>query len=126
MSTDNEQSPFEQRTRELLRDSAENLNGSTRSRLTQARAAAIAQRSSARRWFEFRYLAPAGAVATALLVTVMITGHHRGPGVNDPAGNTLYDMELLADTDALELSQESDLEFIEWAAAMGEQGKAGI
>ena len=46
-------------------------------------------------------------------------------GVNEAAGNALYDLELLADADAFELTQETDLEFIEWAAAMGEQDQAG-
>jgi hypothetical protein len=34
-------------------------------------------------------------------------------------------MDLLADADGFDLAQETDLEFIEWAAAMGEQDGAG-
>ena len=37
----------------------------------------------------------------------------------------MYDIELLADADAYEISQETDLDFIEWAAAMGEKDVAG-
>lgn len=125
MKQDNELSPFEQRARTLLRDSAQNLDATTRARLTQARAAAISQRESAPGWFSFRYLAPAGAMATAVLVTMLFMDRPDAPGVNDPAGSALYDLELLADADAFELSQETDLEFIEWAASMGEQDKAG-
>lgn len=125
MNQDNELSPFEQRARTLLRDSAQNLDGATRARLTQARAAAIAQREATPGWFNFRYLAPAGAMAAAVLVTMLFIERPDAPGVNDPAASALYDLELLADADAFELSQETDLEFIEWAAAMGEQGKAG-
>ncbi len=125
MNQDNELTPFEQRTRALLRDSALNLDGVTRSRLAQARAAALEQRAR-RPWFDFRYLAPAGAMAAALLVTVLFVGHQDAPrSVNDSTGSALYDLDLLADADAYELSQESDLEFIEWAAAMGERGQAG-
>lgn len=125
MNQDNDLSPFEQRTREVLRNSTRNPDGATRARLAQARAAALAQRDSRPGWFYFRYLAPAGAMAAALLVTVMITTQQDAAGVNDPAASALYDLELLADSDAFELSQETDLEFIEWAASMGENGKAG-
>ena len=126
MTHDNELSPLEQRARSLLRDRVHNLDGATRSHLAQARSAAIAQRDARPGWFTFRYLAPAaGVVATAALVTVLITGRQDVSGVNDPADSALYDLELLADADAFELSQETDLEFIEWAASMGEQGQAG-
>jgi hypothetical protein len=124
MNNDNGLSPFEQRARALLRDSVQKLDGSTRSQLAQTRAAALSQRDAPPGWLSFRYLAPAGAMATALLVAVLVTGRQDATGVNDPAASALYDLELLADADAFELSQE-DLEFIEWAAAMGEQGKAG-
>jgi hypothetical protein len=125
MNHDNEVSPFEQRMRTLLRDSAHNLDGATRARLAEARTAAMSQRETRPGWFNFRYLAPAGAMAAALLVTLLFTGGQDAPGVNDVAGSALYDLELLADADAFELSQETDLEFIEWAASMGEQGEAG-
>jgi hypothetical protein len=127
MNQDNEElTPFEQRTRALLRDSTGQLDGATRSRLAQARAAALAAHDTRRNWLDFRYLAPAGAMAAALLVTVLFVGRQDAPGgVNETAGSALYDLELLADADAFELTQEGDLEFIEWAAAMGEQGQAG-
>lgn len=116
---------FEQRTRALLRDSAEGLDGATRSRLARARAAALEARAPRGGWLRFRYLAPAGAMAAAVLVTVLFIG--RGPQpVNEVAGGALDDMELLADADAFELSQENDLEFIEWAAGMSAEGAPGI
>ncbi|MEO6366433.1 MAG: hypothetical protein ABIP38_00440, partial [Steroidobacteraceae bacterium] len=65
--------------------------------------------------------APAGAMAAALLVSVLFLARQDNPNpVNDSTGGALYDLELLADTDAYELTQETDLEFIEWAAAMGD------
>jgi hypothetical protein len=124
MKHENELSPFEQRARDLLQDSTRNLDGATRARLAQARAAATSQLDARPVWLSFRYLAPAGAMAAAILVAMLFT-LPRDAGVNDPSGNALYDLELLADADAFELSQEADLEFIEWAASMGEQGKAG-
>ena len=125
MNQDNELSPFEQRARDALRNSARNLDGAARSRLSQARAAAMAQRDTRPDWFQIRFLAPAGAVVAAVFLTVLVPGRHDASGVNDPGVSALYDLELLADSDAFELSQETDLEFIEWAASMGENGKAG-
>jgi hypothetical protein len=126
MNQDNETTEFERRTQALLRESVEQLDGATRSKLAQARSKALAQRGARSRWLDLRLLAPAGAMAAALLVTVLFVGRHDGSGpVNDSTGGALYDLELLADADAYELTQESDLEFIEWAATMGEQDQAG-
>lgn len=126
MNQDNETTEFERRTQALLRDSVDNLDGATRSRLARARSAALAARETRRGWLDFRYLAPAGAMAAAVLVTVLFVVRQDGSGaVNDSAGGALYDLELLADADALDLTQETDLEFIEWAAAMGERDQAG-
>ena len=49
----------------------------------------------------------------------------RGAPVNDNAGTALLDLSVLADADALELGEETDLEFIEWAAAMARQDAVG-
>jgi hypothetical protein len=123
MNNDNE-TEFERRTQALLRDSVDQVDAATRSRLTQARNQALATRQQ-RSWLDFRYLAPAGAMAAALLMSVLYIGGPDSPGVNEAAGSALDDLELLADADAYELTQETDLEFIEWAAAMGEQDQAG-
>jgi len=123
MNPENE-TEFEKRAQAALRSSVEQLDGATRSRLALARSHALAQRE-ARSWFDFRYLAPAGAMAAAVLMSVLYLGRPDAPGVNEATGNALYDLELLADADAFELTQETDLEFIEWAAAMGEQDQAG-
>jgi hypothetical protein len=122
----NEPSEFERRAAALLRDSAENLDGATRARLTRARVAALEPASGARAWLHFRYLAPAGAMAAAVLATVLVLGPGRQAGpVNDAPSSALYDMDLLADADAFEIAQEADLEFIEWAAAQGELDAGG-
>jgi hypothetical protein len=118
----NGQDEFEQRAAQLLRTSADELDGATRSRLARARAAALEPAARVSRWFDFRYLAPAGAVAAAVLATVLFIGQGESGSVNDSSGTALYDMDLLADTDALDIAQETDLDFIEWAAAQGEQG----
>jgi hypothetical protein len=116
-----------QRAGELLRTSADELDGATRSRLARARAAALQQHTRPRRWPILRQLAPVGAVAAAALVAVLLTSPDAAPPaeVNLATTAALYDLELLADADAWELSQEADLEFIEWAAAMTELEGAG-
>jgi len=120
-----ETAEFERRTQALLRDSVDRVDGATRSRLAQARSKALEPRSGRSGWLDFRYLAPAGAMAAAALLTVLIVAPRDDSNpVNDSGGGALYDLELLADADAYELTQEADLEFIEWAAAMSEE-KAG-
>jgi hypothetical protein len=117
---------FGSRAGDLLRASADDMDAATRSRLARARAAAIGQAAQPRRWLTLRHLAPAGAVAAAALVALVLFQQGNGPdGAIDATPSTLYDLELLADADAWELSQEADLEFIEWAAAMAELEGAG-
>ena len=68
---------FEQRTRSLLLESADGLPGALRSRLTQARYAALEARraaapASTRSWMG------AGAAATAVLVALLVFVPHHG------------------------------------------------
>ncbi|MET0280392.1 MAG: hypothetical protein ABW278_04610 [Steroidobacteraceae bacterium] len=115
---------FERRAGQLLRDGADNLDGPTLARLARARAAAI--EPPRHRWFDLRYLAPAGATAAALLLTLLYLGPGSAPdAVNAGHAGALDDMELLADAEAFELGEEADLDFIEWAAAMGPAASAG-
>lgn len=115
---------FAARAAKALRASADDLDGATRARLGHARRAAL-DAAGRPGWLEFRYLAPAGAMAAAVLATVLFIGGGQPAGVNDGTAAALYDLELLADADAFELSQETDLEFIEWAAAIAELEGAG-
>jgi hypothetical protein len=117
---------FAQRAGEVLRASAENVDAAARSRLAQARAAAVERAAAPRQWLSLRYLAPAGALASAALVALLLVTPGRTPDeVNASVPAALQDLELLADADAWELSQEADLEFIEWAAAMAEMEGTG-
>jgi hypothetical protein len=117
---------FEKRTRQALVTSADNLDGATRSRLTQARHAALS-RTEPRSWLAWPQLAPAGAMAMAVLALFLyVRQTNLQRDVNQDAGSTLSDIDLLADVDAYELSQEGDLEFVEWAATMGERDPADI
>jgi len=110
---------FEQRTRQLLLDSVESLPAQTRSRLTRARYAALSSRPSwsgslTRRWMP----AGAGALAAAVLVVVFLVGPHgENPAANVLANATPEDIEMLADSDAVQLGREDDVDydFYEWA-----------
>jgi hypothetical protein len=124
MSNDTEKTPFERRASQLLRESVDSLDAATRSKLTQARHAALENISARPAWPGLRVLAPGGAVAAVAVVAMVLwSGAGHQPGGD--SGGTFDDIELLADADAYEISQESDLDFIEWAATMGEKDVAG-
>jgi hypothetical protein len=108
---------FERRTHDILEESASRLDGRTRSRLTQARHAALEQLAHpARNWW--RSYVPAGAAAAVAVLAVVIWS---GPAENLPlvaqAGSPVDDIELLADAEAPDFADGGeDLEFYEWAA----------
>jgi len=110
--------PFEKRTQEVLEESAKRLDGRTRSRLTQARHAALARLEQPQRFGWRAYLPASAAAGAAVLAVVIYTGR---PAVNGaPGPGAAEDMELIADVDAPDFADEGeDLEFYEWAA--GEQ-----
>jgi negative regulator of sigma E activity len=122
-----ETTEFEKRTRAALVASADNLDGATRSRLTQARHAALSLTEPRSTWLAWPQLVPAGAAAVAVLALILyVRQSDVQRDVNQDAGSTLSDIDLLADSDAYDISQESDLEFMEWAAAVGDSDPADI
>lgn len=119
------QDAFEQRVTGLLRASASELDAATSAQLARARRTAL-QATGARTWPGLRYLVPAGAMAAALLLAVILIARQQTPGVIRDAGTlTTLDIELFSDAEAWELAQEPDLEFIEWAAASARAEGAG-
>src|SRR5689334_14152765 len=101
---------FERQTRALLEDSVSRVDGRIRSRLNQARHAALAEAS--RRpslWQRFSLMPATGVVAAATLVAFVLWPHaHHGDSMPSEGGH-VEDLELLADSDALDLvSDESD------------------
>lgn len=128
MSTDEQDlEAFGRRAGEHLRSDAAGMDAATRTRLAQARAAAL-DAARPQRLPAARLLVPAGALASAALLAVLLTPGDQveGDGVNALAAAALYDLELIADGDAWALSEEADLEFIEWAAGMAElEGPGG-
>jgi hypothetical protein len=127
MSAQGEQlTDFERRARVALEESVSRIDGRVRSRLNQARQAAVEASVSRRRplFSRFFTLVPtASAAAAALLVAVFLV--HSGPqsglpspaGHEDPAG--IGDLDLLADSDGLDMVEEGgdgSGSFYEWAA----------
>jgi hypothetical protein len=108
---------FEKRTQEVLEESTGRLDGRTRSRLTQARHAALAQLERPARSIWRSYVPAGSAAAVAILGVVLWSGRaveeHRVVAGASP----VEDIELLADADASDFVDDGeDLEFYEWAA----------
>jgi negative regulator of sigma E activity len=126
MSAQGEQlTDFERRARVALEESVMRIDGRVRSRLNQARHAAVEAAASRRRplFSRFFTLVPtASAAAAALLVAVFLV--HSGPQTGLPTpGNhaqpSVEDLDLLADSDGLDLVEEGgdgSGSFYEWAA----------
>jgi len=124
-------SAFERNVRTVLEQSVQHIDARTRSRLNQARQAALAAQAAPRRaswWRSLAHMPAAGAAAAALLVAVTFM-QHRGPGelpvLEGPhtavAGE---DYDLLADSEGLDLVENGDGQFYEWAAAQADNGES--
>jgi hypothetical protein len=114
---------FERNARRLLEESVARLDGRTRSRLNQARQAALeAVGKRPQTWWRSYTLMPTAGAAAALLVAVVLW--HREPNLEAPAleahAGVVEDMDLLADSDALELMDNWDGSFYEWAASQSD------
>jgi hypothetical protein len=129
MSAGEQLTDFERLSREALEESVLRIDGRVRSRLNQARQAAVEAASARRRPFFARYftLVPtAGAAAAAVLVAMVLW--HRAPQVDFPGqpmeSQKVEDLDLLADGEALDLVQDGDGSgsFYEWAADQTEAG----
>jgi len=125
LTSERRQRAFEERSRALFKESVDGLDMRTRSRLTQARHAALAaaDRSSHRAWFARKPLwtSAAGVTAAAVLGIVLWfggpLGHH---GVISAEGQSNFeDLDIVASSDdtagdPMEMLQD-DIEFYDWA-----------
>jgi hypothetical protein len=129
---------FERRLHGLLEESVARVGGHARSRLNQARHAAVAEAARPRRWRLPRlfmtgvgrrglWMPAAGAVAAALLVAFLMWPHApRGYPAAEASRARAEDLELLADGDGMDLMQSGDGQFYEWAMAQADKsGPAG-
>ncbi len=116
-------SPFERNARAVLAESVRRIDARTRSRLNQARQAALAAASPRRSFLSrFTMMPAAGAAVAAVLVAVMLWHHRPAGDMRGAEGQHLAveDMDLLADGEALDLVEQGDGSFYEWAAAQSD------
>ena len=124
---------FEERAKVLFHDSVDGLDFALRSRLTQARHAAIEAASASRRpWFaRIGVLTPAaGVTAAAVLGAFLWLG---SPSAQHPVTvadgqSSLEDLEIVASLDegsgdAMDMLQD-DIEFYDWADKAANSGPA--
>jgi DNA-binding transcriptional LysR family regulator len=124
---DEQLTDFERRSRQVLEESVLRIDSRVRSRLNQARQAAVEAAAARRRPALWRFfgLVPttAGAVAATLIVAMFLW--HRGPEIDLPLANDSHpmeDLDLLADGEGLDILQDGDGSgsFYEWAADQSE------
>jgi uncharacterized membrane protein len=112
---------LERHARELLADSVARLPAGLRSRLTQARHAALEAHRSRRRHRAQRWV-PAGAVVAAVVALMVVFLPHGTPSSGDAVRASIEDIDLLTSDVPLTV-QESDFQFYEWA--VDEAGTSG-
>jgi hypothetical protein len=101
---------LERKARELFDDSVERLDAHTRSQLTQARNRALDEVKKGgvrRRWL----WAPAGAMALAAIVAVMLSWNGLRSSA-EPGASALEDIDIVADSENLDMLE--DVEFYMW------------
>src|SRR5262245_22134453 len=130
MNADDQDSQFEQSAQAVLGESVTRASGHVRSRLNQARHAALAEIQTAERrpfWRMPLVLGPAGGVAAAAVVAVLLMYRGGEHGLAASAGGSAgyEDIELLSDNDGLDLLENYDGSFYEWAAAADDEGDGG-
>jgi hypothetical protein len=127
MNADEQLEEFEKRARALLEESVTRIDARIRSRLNQARHAALGELETPRRapWWRLFGLAPAAGVAAAVLVAVVLWGSRPGQmtPVAENASSAVEDLDLVADGETFDLIQQGDGGFYEWAVAQADVGQ---
>jgi hypothetical protein len=123
---------FEMRSRALFQDSVEGLDFALRSRLTQARHAALQSATARRPWaLGWKVWTPAaGVTAAAILGVALWMGSplHHQTGILADAHPNFEDLDLLASSeegsaDAMEMLQD-DIDFYDFADKAANSGPA--
>jgi hypothetical protein len=113
--TNNKPDEFERQTRAALLKGVEQLDAQVRSRLTQARFAAVEEaRRRQTPWLSFwRNWAPTGAVAGAAMLAVLLWSGGEAPvSTGAQVQGAMEDLDIVVAEESLEMIQE--LEFYEW------------
>jgi len=128
------QSGLEARACLVLEEGVSRIDARIRSRLNQARQAAVAEAAKPsylmwlNRAFSRHALMPAtGAAAAAALVAVLMLngGHQMTTTVAENPASALDVLDLVTDDDAMNLMEDNDRSFYEWAAAEGDNAGQG-
>jgi hypothetical protein len=122
MNDDTPESGLEARSRELFHDSVDALDMRVRSRLTQARHAALEAAAARKPWFlRLRVWTPAAGVTAAALLgaTLWFGMPHTNHGAMSADQPNLEDLDMVASSDegsgdAMEMLQ-NDLDFYDFA-----------
>jgi anti-sigma-K factor RskA len=117
---------FEQRTRELLEHSLTRIDARTRSRLNQARHAALAQRATPHRapwWRSYGFAPAAGVLAVVVLALVLWVQRPAQLLPVSEGAAAVEDLDLVADGETFELIRQEDGGFYEWAVAQADAGQ---
>jgi hypothetical protein len=127
------QSGLEVRSRVVLEEGLTRIDAHTRSRLNQARQAAVAAVAGSSwlgrffgAWSRQMLMPATGAAAAVALVAVLIVngGHQLTASVTDNPASAFDVLDLVTDDDAMNLMEENDSSFYEWAATQGDSGAA--
>jgi anti-sigma-K factor RskA len=125
--SDEQLEEFEKRTRALLEESVTRVDARIRSRLNQARHAALAElaRSQHAPWWRSFGLAPAAGVAAAVVLAVVLWTSQPGQmlPVAENGSSAVEDLDLVADGETFDLLQQGDGGFYEWAVAQADAGQ---
>ena len=113
MSDSNQDLEFTRHLKRRLDEAEQNLDAGIRSRLTQTRYQALAQRKENPSWWPEWIKQPLPGMAAAFALVLALALTLNGPPSTQP-GNGLEDMDLLTAEDQLELYE--DLEFYAWLA----------
>jgi hypothetical protein len=123
---------FEERAQALFRDSVEGLDFAMRSRLTQARNAALEAAAARRRpWLRIGVLTPAAGVTAAAVLGAFLwlgspLGQHAVTVADGQSNLEVLDLVASVDEgsgDAMDMLQD-DIEFYDWADRAGNPGPA--
>jgi hypothetical protein len=119
MSEQDEDKAFLERSKKLFDESAQQLDGKTRSQLNRGRQNALAElqpRTGVRAWTGW---APATGVAAAAVVAAVMWNGNAPPNDTAPTSSAT-DFEILLNEDNLEMLEE--LEFYSWLELDEEAG----
>ena len=100
---------FAKQAKAAFDDSVERLDAAALSKLNQGRHAALEQLENGRSKAEWYRWVPAGGIAAAALVTVMVL---RGPEIESVPAEVVTDFDILLEGESLEMIE--NLEFYSW------------